>query len=212
MDVYVPLLVGWVLGLLSPHFTGWIARRSRRCELKRTIKMEFEELRVTLATAAWIMLCKTGELDVKFMRWYLPIALSSRQSIVDALPREKMVPLSQKTDSELQVDVDALISLSATKGHGLNLKKYELPFLTAHQSELVIFDNEFQKNVLEVISSLRLFNSDVDMVRTLSLKVFEPGMQRDIFDTIYGNLHSLYRSLAVRAKDICDVIDHLSKI
>ena len=74
-----------------------------------------------------------------------------------------------------------------------------------------MFEHTFQRYVLDVRSSLILFNSDVELVMTLSLKVLDPGMDEETSNVIQGNLLNLNRALAVRAQEMCDVIGHLLK-
>ena len=45
----IAILVGWLLGLLSPRIVELITRRYRRSELKRSLFIELEGLRVILA-------------------------------------------------------------------------------------------------------------------------------------------------------------------
>ena len=54
----IAILFGWLLGLLSPPIVELIQKRSRRSALRRSIFIELEGLKVTLAALIYVIILR----------------------------------------------------------------------------------------------------------------------------------------------------------
>ena len=59
------LLVGWLMGLLSPLIVDSIRRRRERKEIKQALITELQELQYRLASGVFLTTQKLGECDRK---------------------------------------------------------------------------------------------------------------------------------------------------
>lgn len=67
------LLLGWLLGTLSPAISEKIRRRYRAAELKRAIIADLKELRYTMASVSHVLHDHLGLMPDKWLDWVLPI-------------------------------------------------------------------------------------------------------------------------------------------
>ena len=110
------------LALLGSLATAYLLRWQRRRDTRRVIFLELEDLRGTLATVVFVIRSRTGTLDVKSMRWFIPSALDHKSP--ESPPQAWLESSAASTDAELQNDID---SFNATqKGKGINLKTHHL--------------------------------------------------------------------------------------
>ena len=147
---WLTLIVGWSLGLFSPHITGWITRRSRRKRLLRAIAVELSELRVSLAQAAWTLRTKTGSLDKTFAKWYCSAIADTKDPLWGPTVRAIAERLAGKSDEDVDTYLATAINRSQDRGEALNLQKYETPFLQSSITEFHLFEPYLQVSLFKV--------------------------------------------------------------
>ena|SRR5438128_888099 len=72
------ILLGWLFGLLSPAIVGLIQRRYRRSELRRSLFIELEGLRVSLAALIYVIACNDGAVNRELLELTEPILRSDK--------------------------------------------------------------------------------------------------------------------------------------
>jgi hypothetical protein len=163
------LLLGWLLGVLSPTIERAILRRRRRDELLRGLAHECHELRFTLANALFSTRRSMRELD---------------QGTVD-LVKPILLAYTGESDSELVEGARELFAtpaadlLSAVNNPSSQRRDlvgrpfvqwpspYTLPLLEEWLRELDLFVLVHQERLLRVSRELQLFNEQVAYVRHL---------------------------------------------
>ena len=203
LETFGTLLVGAFLALLGGLATTYFVRWQRRRDSHLVIFLELEDLRGLLATVHFMILQKIGRLDVKSLRWFIPVALDHKSP--ESPPREALSRMAAKTDEELQMDVDAFNAFNAAqKQTGINLKTYGLQFTDAHLSDVALFAPLLQKSILDIRSSLKLFNADVNLAMSLHKKTYDVGMTKESVDDIWKAVQAIYEALGIRAKQISE--------
>ena len=74
-----------------------------------------------------------------------------------------------------------------------------------------MFEPYLQKSVMEIRSSLQLFNADVDLAMEIHKKTFDAGMTTEAFNDIRSALQPIYETLAIRAKRISELCAEILK-
>lgn len=187
------ILLGWLLGTLSPGLGRAILRGYRRRELKAGFAKECVELRFTLAAALHLYRSNRRELDEATVALVKPIFLSypgvDDRELVDSL-RE----LLSKPSAEV---VKVLNERPPKANSGAWPMPYELPLLEAHLGELTLLTVVNQEQLMRIRAELQLFNEQVAYVRRLIDRTFEAQGENHAINA--ANLVVGERNLAVRS-------------
>ena len=133
------IVLGWLLGVLSPLITRHVERKRRRKEIGEGLRAEISNLRVRLAMTCFLVTLRYGDCDRAFLTWLKPLleryeGAHPAQAIVDTLEKVLAFP-----DQEI-ASYAALRRAETDKS--LSLKKYRLPYLEANLGNLDLFQNE----------------------------------------------------------------------
>lgn len=199
------LLLGWLLGLLSPGIAERVRRKRRERDLVVAIVGELTELQYTLATAAYRLRAKVGQATNEFLDRLLPVFRS--YSGPDANPKfVELVTQSRELDERLRQRAHLLID---GQDRGLALKRYEVPFLLSQANELSICSLDFQRRIFRVKGQLDLFNQHVLFVHGQFEKTFDASVMSTSSSEIERNLTEGYTRLATDAEYIVNLIDEI---
>ena len=201
---FVILVIGWVLGLVSPLLADRIKKPYRRKELLASIMVELKELRVKMAMVAYLMQTKTGNLDRSFLQWLKNSVADYDGPIEPSPPTDVLDRLAELDDAQLAALVAPRAANAVKKS--LTFKKGAMPFTESRMHELSILPLELQRKLLDVRSHVELYNEDVDLAWSNIEKTFNPDMMAANKAAILGNITASYGYLATRAKDIADKI------
>ncbi len=212
MDVFgfpgelVALLLGWLLGLLSLPIGDAIRRWRERGELATAIKAELAELRYTMALVADTMKSTTGQRDAGFLAW-----LEQTVAAYKGVDPEQPKFLTALRTLRSQLAGAAPPSQSSTTS-GVNLKTYELPFLSSQVHKLDICSIAFQQRVLQIKTQLDLFNSETTFLMRQFDLTFDPSLDAANRVAVRANLQSGYAKLGRSGMHIADLIAALEPI
>ena len=159
-DVLI-LLLGWLLGLLSPLLAEKIQRPRRRAELTKSVLYELDHLRYVLTGLSYKLLSRAAAVDRDFIRWILPILETYTGPGAEPKFAELYKKQLEMTDDQLR----AMYQAMRTPGSGVGLKKYSLPFLESQIQSLSICPLEFQQKVLNMRAQLELLNQEIEFAR-----------------------------------------------
>src|SRR2546428_8624186 len=93
------LILGWLLGTLSPGISESLARRSRRRELIKALAVELHELRYKLALILAQVRSKLGTVDQAMLDFTKPILFAYVGDAEDAAMLDATKRLLAKCDS-----------------------------------------------------------------------------------------------------------------
>jgi hypothetical protein len=198
------LIVGWLLGLLSPAIIDAIRRRRENKEVSSALRTELEELRYRLACVVFRIEQYHGEPNKKALEWFHEIVknytgLNPSENILNEL--ESLIVL---TDQQFKTFIS---HLRASPEKGLSLKKYPVPLLESKFALLSGFNTPFQNRLLEIRTNLNMLHEEVDQARFYHQLTFNPT--EDNYEIVRNNLFNTYREYAFRAKIL---IDHIGQI
>jgi hypothetical protein len=196
------IVLGWLLGLLSPAIVNSIQRHYRRKEIQQGIITELTDLRFRIATAAWRFESRFGTCDRTLINWFIQILESYKGATDTTQFLERTKNLSMLNDTALS---DYAASQKANPGDGLGVKKYRLPYLDANIGELGLFDEKSRAAILDVRAQLDLFNEEVDSARSYHKMTFELG-DTDNHAIAVLSVETCYKNLGRKAKHIADRI------
>ena len=170
------LLIGWLLGLLSPEVVERIRRRYRRHELGTTIAIELDELRYKLVINGLDIGLKNRSLDRETLQWAQPIVQGYTGVLIEDPGKDRIVDLVNLPEEEL----DNLNALPREHRKTTTFPKYTTPFLDSQLPRLSWFSLEMQRRLLELRSRLDIYHAAIDQINMYHDKTFDAGLsERD---------------------------------
>lgn len=154
LETILAILLGWLLGLLTPAIAERIRRQYKRQELMDAVIDEMLGLQHTLATVAHLVRLRNADLPDAFLDGFLPIfegyeGPDRKEALVEVLKNIRNVPEGQRSAS--------LRSLREPNA-GMALQQYAVPLFTTQVADLAICSLDFQRSVLRIRNHLDLFN------------------------------------------------------
>lgn len=201
------LILGWLSGIISPEIVVRFRRAQRRRDLVRSILSELTSLQFLMAIVAYVMRGKDATLTDEFLDWLTPIVArydgpEKPKGLEERLAESRKISEQQRRVMDLYID--------SSKGGGVALKQYSLPFLQSVSNELPIFSLDFQRRVLHVKARLDLFNQHTSFVQAQFNKTFEvTGSNHEAVTT---NLREGYSQLGAFAEDIANAIAEIESL
>ena len=201
MGQAIYILLGWLLGLLSPGIAERIRRKYRKTELIACVLGELRELQYTMAWVAHMLRAHLGLVTDKFLDWVEPLMRDydgpdAIPNIAEAMAKVRAMPKECRS-----------MHLALRKpNRGLDLKEYSIPFLEAMAGEISICPLDFQRRVWRIKGQLDLFNQQVLSLRALFAKTFDPSITGNNREAVISNLNEGYEQLASRAQLIADAV------
>lgn len=196
------IILGWLLGLLSPAIVDVIRRYYRQREIRSGIIGELAELRFRMAAAVWMFEGRFGTYDRVMLNWLVSV-LETYEGATDATRLVENIRKQAAFDDKTLQAIAA--HQKAKPGAGLNVKKYRVPYLDANIGQLGIFEERIRAAILEIRAQLELFNEEIDEARLNYRMTFEITDQ-DNHAAIVQNVETCYKNLGQMAKQIADRI------
>jgi hypothetical protein len=208
LEILAPLILGWLLGLLSPGIVDWIKEKKEVKKIKTALFSELQELEYRLVLVVYKIESKHGNINKKFFQWAQGV-LSNNKGVNDSDSLMKTLGiLLNLSDEEIKASV--LITKERDKsGNGLGLKKLSLAFLDASLPLLSKFDPILLGNLLEIKTHIGFINELVDD----SHYYFRLSFQNDISTTNYQiadtNMVNSYRDYQTQVRVVIDTIEKI---
>jgi hypothetical protein len=196
------IILGWLLGLLSPAIVGAVQRHYRQREIRNGIICELAELRFRMAATVWIFESRFGTYDRSMLNCLLSV-LETYKGATDATHLLAIIKKQAAFDDKMLLELAA--HQKAKPGGGLNVKKYRVPYLDANIGQLGIFEEESRAAILDIRAQLELFNEEVDEAR-LNLRMTFEITNRENHSAVVQNVETCYKNLGQKAKQIADRI------
>ncbi len=201
------LVLGWLFGLLGPLIVSGITNEYRRREIKSGIIAELHDVQSLMPGIVCFNSMRFGTYDKELIRWLLPVYESYKGEI-------KMQNQIDTFNAQLNMD-DAQFtllseSLRAEPEGGISVKKYTLPYLESKVGELSLFNNKFQRTALDILSSLHIYNEEVEEARFYFRLTYQPDLSEGNYDRASYGVEASYRHLGDRAKIIVNRINQLN--
>jgi len=204
MDV-LNILLGWLLGTLSPAIVDAIKSKRDAASGRAAIDNELKEFTSVLLAASFRAKCAHGTLDRPYLEWLhrrlTEIADEPSQKFLEMLTPALSVEI---TEAEFAAVVRAL---AGRDGRAILMQKYAVPLLDYRVSALQSFDTAYQIKLLQVRRNIALLDAIVDQSREFYRLTF--SVQGNNHERVSGNLVQTYGEYADRSKIIADQISAL---
>jgi len=199
------LLLGWLLGVLSPVISERVLVRYRRNEFIRTAIQELQDLQFRMALLAYRVRSYLTTVDAEFAAWLQPILESYDGPEKDPRAIEGFRKLAGMKDEDRKAVQAAL----RRPGQSPRLIPFELGYLPQQSSLLSNYPADFQRRVGEISSQLRILNAQADFTMRMFEKTFDPAIVEANRAVVLANLEEGYAKVAARAQIIATAIGEL---
>ena len=200
------LILGWLLGILSPLIVDRVRRHYQINEVKQGIITELKETKFRLVATAYLLAARLGMFDRDLLMWFS----NALQEYQGSEPKEETVKAVQNL---LKLDDKQLSAHShAVKfkpGGALSLKSHSLPFLDANISLLSLYPVDFQHRILEIRAQIDLLNQEIEDCRFFYGKTFDSGLSEENYKVVVDNTRMKYQLIESAARRIADKISNL---
>ncbi len=203
------LILGWLLGLLSPLLVERIHNERRRKDIQNGIMAELIDVKFRMASVVYITAMRFGQYDRELVNWLIPIVKEYQGNN----PKENLLRLLEKHAALDDKNLSEVIEYGkADPGAGLSVKKYKLPYLEAKVGELSLFRQEFQRLALEILANLQLFNEEIDEARFYFKLTYDSGVSEENHARACGGSDQCYKNLGDSPKILIARITSLENI
>ena len=194
------VLLGSVLGVGGTLIAFHVTREYRRKEFKRSLGVEFKELRYKVACDGYLLRIKACTLTREFLDWQNQILddyegphrraeVDEGRKAFDNLDDEKLKILCE-IDRRQQLEKDGGLERSEIP------QKIELPLLEADVKPLSLFPAEYQKVVLDIKTRIRWFNQGVDGLERNDNRMVDTTLSAENVAVVRLNMHEAYVKMA----------------
>jgi hypothetical protein len=198
------ILLGWLLGLLTPTIADRIRRPYRRRALVLSVIDEMLQLQHTMAAVAHKIRGRRAAVTDKFLDKILPIVEGYSG------PDRTEGYLKALKESRAQSEDERLAAHRRLRNPnvGIQLRQYSIPLLATQMADLSICGSDFLRSVLNIRYQLDLFNQVAHYTQSMSDKTFSNPTPEDR-TALIQNQEEAYRDAGMRAEIIVHAISDL---
>jgi len=199
------LVLGWILGLLSPVVADFFTKKRRLAEMRRGLLVELAEVRFSLASTTLAVAGTIGAWDRHYLEW-----LKSDLEAYRGARDEDRKQLQGTVAGLLNLDDQQLDAAARSAGSPVSpaLRKYRLPYLESTMDQVATLGPGAQRQLLEIQAQVGVINDLLDDIRFCLGKSFDslPPSTRQAID---ASLQNSYRAVLHSSQQTADLIGNL---
>ncbi|KQQ82557.1 hypothetical protein ASF73_19955 [Xanthomonas sp. Leaf131] len=202
------LVLGWLLGLLSPVVVDAIKHRRDSTRGRAAIFSELDDLAIVLTLASLKATQASGETDRTHLEWLIARIREFPDTSAYAEMLQSIKVILALNDEEM-AEANAWISQNINSSPALQI--YPAPLLDSRVSALWTFDTDLQRKLLTIKRNISILDGTVLQLRDYFRMTFEDlkPTNREIVDM---NMRQLYENYAERARIIVNHIRELPRV
>ena len=207
LTAILTILLGWLLGLLTPGIAERIRRPYRRRDLTQAVIDEMLGLQYTMAICSYQIKERNAAITDVFLDEIFPIV----EGYKGPDRREEAVQAMKKIRSLSEAQRASAARALQNPNMGLSLRQYSIPLLATQIGDLAICSRQFQRCVLYIRQRLDIFNQLALRAEAQFDKTFSNPSPGDRAALI-ANQEEGYRSAGKQAELIVRAINNLQKL
>jgi len=198
------IILGWLLGILSPILQDKIQQKRNTKKILAAIITELNDLEYRLMFLAFGLFTHIGKMNKDFLSWAASVKENYSGLFVNEEKNNEIVGLSALSD-------DAITHLFPDRSHtkGLGMSKMMIPFTQSKVDSLTHFPTDLQKQILSILTQLTYLNDDIDFSMEAYDRMFDIGIDRENWQILRDNIIERYQAMGNRARQIADKIKQI---
>ncbi|MCK9424966.1 MAG: hypothetical protein M0Q21_02880 [Ignavibacteriaceae bacterium] len=209
---YLPLAIGWLLGIFSAVVIEQIKKQILKQNIKRGIKTELRELSLRLAASCFKSILDCGAISEEWAKWFKPYYKILTESDEYDYLRDKPKP-DKKIDTYCDKEFYEYLVFMQNKNRANELKtpvypKIVLPYLDSNYNTISLLNDQFVKLISKLKRETIHINSDYEQVWFYHTKTFE--RITDINHSIaVNNIEDICKRILRKEKNIISLIEKI---
>ena len=211
----IPLVLGWLLGVLSSLTTEKIKKYSTKNEVKKGIKTELSELQIHLSSVCLVTTCQYGEFTRGFFNWVKPYCIkifTSEKTHFENILGAEIPDISELSDDDLFNlirDSHGNNNLE-TRLSAFTYQNVSTPYLDIKINHISLFTEKAQKLLITIKRDTNFVNNDIEQIWFYYSKTFD-NITEENHRIINQNLENMYLRIGRRTRTMVNKINELFK-
>lgn len=201
------IILGWLLGILSPVIVSRITRQYKRDDLYKGIMKEVDHIRERLLGNMHLLSHRTGSFDREIAKWLLE--KYGELKTVNSNILESYKKILAADDAEFDAYKYHFLKSQDT---GLTLQKFQLTFVNIHLLEFSLFSSEFQTEVFELKTRLEFLNSEIALAEKYFFMTFDSGLSQENLEIVKTDLTNKYLHIETMIKRVVEQIEIIGSV
>ncbi|KZZ77956.1 hypothetical protein A3767_19080 [Oleiphilus sp. HI0133] len=200
------LLLGWLLGLLSPLIVDYMRKKRMKQDLFLAIKTEAEDLQLRIAVTSFQLAQRHGDFSREYLIWLNSVLKGySGSESVESI-KSLVASLIIAPDEELDATKEHMLPET---GSMLSLKTFRACLIENLGAELINYPAEYQRRIHEFKNQLHTMNQEIERAVVSGDRTFDSGLSSENHRLVKQDLELRYASI----REMCDrVVDRLGGI
>jgi hypothetical protein len=186
------LLLGWLLGLLSPRIVDTIKAKYARRALAAAIRSEAEDLQYRVSISSFLLAQRSGNVERDYLVWLKPRLMQYKGNEPVASTRKFVELLLNGTEDQL---VAISQHMRVEEGVGLSLKQFSANLIESNLGAIHSFPAEFQRCVHEFRNHLSVLNQEIDRALEWHRMTFDSSMSSENHRRLVEDLNAKYATI-----------------
>lgn len=205
------ILLGWLLGILSPGIVSSISNRYKKVALQNMVIEELKDVKKRLVFIPFRVLPAYGELEERHYLWVKEQTNNFVESISDDGDKEKLDKLLKQNNSAENV-VKLFNSIKISENPAFHFKKIETGIIDSNQGSFELLDNKFLTNILEIKFQIRVFNEEIQSVSEFLKMTFDSSITEINHNIIKEQIKGKNYIISEKAVLIVEKINKIIKL
>lgn len=201
----VLLVLGWLFGLVGPAVVDAIRTRRTVRAIKKSLLLELAELQIRVGGAAWYLAAYIGAVDRNYLEWLKAVHDRYRGVRGDTQMAAMIEQMLSRPDADIANGVAQYAANASSRR--LRLRRYPTPVMDMALQHLSRFDPSTQQRLLELKTSLVIFDELAADAREFFSLTFQKHVADNLLEQVGNNLRSTYRQALDVCKNIVDTAE-----
>ncbi|MFA6486158.1 MAG: hypothetical protein WCT40_02220 [Candidatus Magasanikbacteria bacterium] len=206
----VYILLGWLLGILSPGIVSYISNRYKKTALQNIVIEELRDVKKRLVFIPLKVYPAYGELTEKHYLWIKEQTGNFTELVFDDEEKKKLNELLKQNISIENV-VKLFNSNKISENPAFHFKKLETSIIDANQNNFDILDKQFITKILEIKFQVRVFNEEVQSASEFLKMTFDSSITEINHQIIKEQIEMKNHTISEKAVLIVEKINQVIK-
>lgn len=205
---YFPLIVGWILGILSAILVEKWKQHSEKNKISKGIINELRDSQIYLSSICYVTTFDYGEFNNDFLQWWKPYYTKLINSgDFDFLSKNKDLfdKLFDLNDAELQ-NYKSVVRVHTNPKSTQIFKNISTPYIDSKIGAISFFNEEYQSSLFKIKREIGFINHYTEQIWYYFTKTFDNPTAGNL-QLINNNLEGTFKNVAKRSKGTVELIE-----
>ena len=174
------ILLGWLLGILSPGIIGYISNYYKKNTLQRIIVGELKDLKKRMVLIPFLISSRYGTVDKKLLIWIKEQTQNFKELESDFGSKEYLkngfAKINIKNDKELIESLNHFNSFRKKDEPAFHFKKMITSVIDSNLMNIGTLDNEFLTKLLDIKFQINAFNEEIQNINEYLKMTFDSNI------------------------------------